>query len=98
MHYRQLFYFVKIVEAGSFSQAARTIHVAQPALSQQIGTCGSVNRTIDTSSAQKGDICGVNDCFYLYLGDVTFNYFYSLFHATGSSCVRMFGDTKSPPA
>jgi LysR family nitrogen assimilation transcriptional regulator len=27
---------VKIVEAGSFSQAARTIHVAQPALSQQI--------------------------------------------------------------
>src|SRR3984885_3610775 len=36
MQYRQLFYFVKIVEAGSFSQAARTIHVAQPALSQQI--------------------------------------------------------------
>ena len=36
MHYRHLFYFVKIVEAGSFSQAARTIHVAQPALSQQI--------------------------------------------------------------
>ena len=28
---------MKIVEAGSFSQAARTIHVAQPALSQQIG-------------------------------------------------------------
>jgi LysR family transcriptional regulator, nitrogen assimilation regulatory protein len=37
MHYRHLHYFVKIVEAGSFSQAARTIHVAQPALSQQIG-------------------------------------------------------------
>jgi LysR family nitrogen assimilation transcriptional regulator len=36
MHYRHLYYFVKIVEAGSFSQAARTIHVAQPALSQQI--------------------------------------------------------------
>jgi LysR family nitrogen assimilation transcriptional regulator len=36
MQYRQLYYFVKIVEAGSFSQAARTIHVAQPALSQQI--------------------------------------------------------------
>src|SRR6201995_3895445 len=36
MQYRHLFYFVKIVEAGSFSQAARTIHVAQPALSQQI--------------------------------------------------------------
>jgi LysR family nitrogen assimilation transcriptional regulator len=36
MHYRQLYYFVRIVEAGSFSQAARTIQVAQPALSQQI--------------------------------------------------------------
>lgn len=36
MQYRHLYYFVKIVEAGSFSQAARSIHVAQPALSQQI--------------------------------------------------------------
>jgi LysR family nitrogen assimilation transcriptional regulator len=36
MQYRQLYYFVKIVEAGSFSQAARVIHVAQPALSQHI--------------------------------------------------------------
>src|ERR1700751_665890 len=36
MHYRHLYFFVRIVEAGSFSQAARTIHVAQPALSQQI--------------------------------------------------------------
>ena len=36
MQYRQLYYFVRIVEAGSFSQAARTIHVAQPALSQHI--------------------------------------------------------------
>jgi LysR family transcriptional regulator, nitrogen assimilation regulatory protein len=36
MQYRHLYYFVKIVEAGSFSQAARLIHVAQPALSQQI--------------------------------------------------------------
>ncbi len=37
MQYRHLYYFVKIVEAGSFSQAARTIHIAQPALSQQMG-------------------------------------------------------------
>jgi LysR family nitrogen assimilation transcriptional regulator len=36
MQYRHLYYFVKIVDAGSFSQAARSIHVAQPALSQQI--------------------------------------------------------------
>lgn len=36
MQYRQLRYFVKVVEAGSFSRAAATIHVAQPALSQQV--------------------------------------------------------------
>jgi LysR family nitrogen assimilation transcriptional regulator len=36
MQFRQLRYFVKIVEAGSFSRAAATIHIAQPALSQQI--------------------------------------------------------------
>jgi LysR family nitrogen assimilation transcriptional regulator len=36
MQYRHLHYFVSVVEAGSFSRAASTIHVAQPALSQQI--------------------------------------------------------------
>ncbi len=36
MQFRHLRSFVKIVEAGSFSRAATTIHVAQPALSQQI--------------------------------------------------------------
>ena len=36
MRFRQLRYFCKIVECGSFSRAAATIHVAQPALSQQI--------------------------------------------------------------
>ncbi len=36
MQFRHLRYFVKIVEAGSFSRAAAIIHVAQPALSQQI--------------------------------------------------------------
>jgi LysR family transcriptional regulator, nitrogen assimilation regulatory protein len=36
MQFRQLRYFVKIVEAGSFSRASTLIHVAQPALSQQI--------------------------------------------------------------
>ena len=36
MQLRHLRYFVSIVEAGSFSRAAATIHVAQPALSQQI--------------------------------------------------------------
>jgi LysR family transcriptional regulator, nitrogen assimilation regulatory protein len=36
IHLRHLRYFVKIVEAGSFSRAASTIFIAQPALSQQI--------------------------------------------------------------
>ncbi|MFD4841390.1 LysR substrate-binding domain-containing protein [Achromobacter sp. NPDC058515] len=36
MQLRHLRYFVKIVEAGSFSRAATLIPVAQPALSQQI--------------------------------------------------------------
>ncbi len=36
IHLRQLLYFIKIVEAGSFSRAASLVHVAQPALSQQI--------------------------------------------------------------
>lgn len=34
---RHLHYFINIVDAGSFSRAATLIHVAQPALSQQMG-------------------------------------------------------------
>lgn len=33
---RHLRYFVRIVAAGSFSKAAAVVHIAQPALSQQI--------------------------------------------------------------
>ncbi len=33
---RHLRYFVRIVDAGSFSRAASVVHIAQPALSQQI--------------------------------------------------------------
>jgi LysR family nitrogen assimilation transcriptional regulator len=36
VQFRQLRYFVAVVEAGSISRAAATVHVAQPALSQQI--------------------------------------------------------------
>lgn len=36
MELRQLRYFVAIVDHGSLSRAARTLHVAQPALTQQI--------------------------------------------------------------
>jgi LysR family transcriptional regulator, regulatory protein for tcuABC len=36
MDIRQLNYFVRIVESGSLAGASRTLHVAQPALSQQV--------------------------------------------------------------
>src|ERR1700723_2996378 len=36
MQFRQLRYFVKIVDAGSFSRAASLVLVPQPALSQQV--------------------------------------------------------------
>lgn len=36
MDIRQLRYFVQIVESGSLSRASRELHIAQPALSQQI--------------------------------------------------------------
>ncbi len=41
MELRQLKYFVRIVELGSFSRAATDLFVAQPALSQRIGDLGS---------------------------------------------------------
>ena len=36
MDVRQLRYFAKVVESGSFSKAANQLHVAQPALSQHV--------------------------------------------------------------
>ncbi|EFG8564919.1 LysR family transcriptional regulator, partial [Escherichia coli] len=36
MDLRQLKYFVKVVESGSFSKAANVLHVAQPALSLHV--------------------------------------------------------------
>ena len=38
MNLRRLKYFVKIVDIGSLTQAADILHIAQPALSQQIAT------------------------------------------------------------
>ena len=38
MNLRRLQYFVKIVDIGSLTQAADILHVAQPALSQQLAT------------------------------------------------------------
>jgi LysR family nitrogen assimilation transcriptional regulator len=38
VNFRRLQYFVKIVDVGSMTQAADILHVAQPALSQQLAT------------------------------------------------------------
>ena len=38
LNFRRLQYFVKIVDIGSLTQAADILHVAQPALSQQLAT------------------------------------------------------------
>jgi LysR family transcriptional regulator, nitrogen assimilation regulatory protein len=38
MNLRRLKYFVKIVDIGSLTQAADLLHIAQPALSQQLAT------------------------------------------------------------
>ncbi len=41
MNLRRLKYFVKIVDIGSLTQAAELLHIAQPALSQQVATLES---------------------------------------------------------
>lgn len=38
LNFRRLKYFVKIVDVGSLTQAAEVLHIAQPALSQQLAT------------------------------------------------------------
>ncbi len=49
MNFRRLQYFVKIVDIGSLTQAAEILHVAQPALSQQLATLeGEVSQQLLT--------------------------------------------------
>jgi LysR family nitrogen assimilation transcriptional regulator len=38
LNLRRLKYFVKVVDIGSMTQAADVLHIAQPALSQQLAT------------------------------------------------------------
>ncbi|MBU3738575.1 MAG: LysR family transcriptional regulator, partial [Rhodoferax sp.] len=38
MNLRRLKYFVKVVDVGSLTQAADLLHIAQPAISQQLAT------------------------------------------------------------
>ena len=49
MNFRRLKYFVKIVDIGSLTQAAEVLHIAQPALSQQVATLeGELNQQLST--------------------------------------------------
>ena len=36
MDLRQLRYFIKVVECGNITRASETLHIAQPAISQQM--------------------------------------------------------------
>ena len=54
MNLRRLKYFVKIVDVGSLTQAADLLHIAQPALSQQLATLeGEVRQKLLTRT-QRG--------------------------------------------
>ncbi len=47
MNLRRLKYFIKIVDVGSLTKAANILHIAQPALSQQLATLeGEVNQLL----------------------------------------------------
>ena len=47
MNFRRLKYFVKIVDIGSLTQADEVLHIAQPALSQQVATLeGELNQQL----------------------------------------------------
>ena len=54
MNFRRLKYFVKIVDIGSLTQAAEVLHIAQPALSQQV-VCPCAD---DLTSVRAGATCG----------------------------------------
>jgi LysR family transcriptional regulator, nitrogen assimilation regulatory protein len=65
MQLRYLRYFAKIVEAGSFSRAATTIHVTQPALSQQIAELEEQLRvTLLLRTARGGRSTPAGETFY----------------------------------
>lgn len=53
MNLRRLKYFVKIVDMGSVTQASEVLHIAQPALSQQIATLeGEFNQQLLVRTAK----------------------------------------------
>lgn len=54
MNLRQLHYFVGVVDAGSISRAALSLHIAQPALSQQIANLEKELGTPLLIRSQKG--------------------------------------------
>ncbi len=66
MNFRRLKYFVKIVDTGSLTKAAEVLHIAQPALSQQVATLeGELNqqllirtkRGVTPTEAGKNSLC-----------------------------------------
>lgn len=54
MNFRQFQYFVGVVDAGSFSRAAQSLRIAQPALSQQIANLEAELGSILLVRSQRG--------------------------------------------
>lgn len=54
MNLRRLQYFVKIVDTGSLTRAADVLHIAQPALSQQLATLESEARQTLLTRTKRG--------------------------------------------
>lgn len=72
MNLRRLKYFVKIVDIGSLTQAAEVLHIAQPALSQQVATLeGELNQKLlhrtkrGVTPTEAGKLLYVHACIIL---------------------------------
>lgn len=72
MNFRRLKYFVKIVDIGSLTQAAEVLHIAQPALSQQVATLeGELNQQLLIRTKRGVTPTGAGKILYTHAGHFT---------------------------
>lgn len=71
MNFRRLKYFVKIVDTGSLTQAAEVLHIAQPALSQQVATLeGELNQQLLIRTKRGVTPTEAGKILYVYARDI----------------------------